>query len=185
MSYEESFLDSEKLSTHEFVARSITPRFPDSVLKVDENARGITFDIYFKGKLVVSLNKTGARYFFPSRRKKAITWEKITTPGLPRVIEYILRDLAQADYVVLSTTKKQILKRPIHISRYTRCPECKDVGGIKIIIREESLTDENSEIYTPISRTEEINWAEIKCTLCGWIGSRVELMRRNRKPSKR
>lgn len=181
MSDAESFLDSEKLSIHEFVARSIAPRFPDSVLKIDENLTGKTFDIYLKERLVLSLSKRGARYFFPSRRKKAITWEKVTTNGLPRVIEYILRDLAQADYVVLSTTKKQILKRPIHISRYTRCPECKNGGGIKIIIRDESLTDENSEIYTPISRTEDINWAEIKCTLCGWIGSRVELMRKSRK----
>lgn len=177
-------LDVNTLSTHEIVARSILPRFPNSTLKVDENLRGKTFDIYFQEKLVVSLNKIGARYFFPSRRKKAITWDRITTSGLPRVIEYILRDLAQADFVVLSTTNKQILKRPIHISRYTRCPECKDSGGVKIIIREESLTEENSEIYTPISRTEEINWAELKCILCGWIGSRVELMRKSRKPRK-
>lgn len=185
MSDSDSSLDGQTVPTHEFVARSVLPRFPDSILKVDENIRGTTFDIYFKDRLVVSFSKRGARYFFPSRRKKAITWEKVTASGLPRVIEYILRDLAQADYVVLSTTKKQILKRPIHISRYTRCPECKDGGGMKPILRGESLTDENSEIYTPISRTEEIHWAEIKCTLCGWIGSRVELMRRNRKPGKR
>jgi hypothetical protein len=177
-------LDVNTLSTHEFVARSMLPRFPGSTLKIDENPRGITFDIYFKEKLIVSLNKTGVRYFFPTRRKKAITWEKVTTSGLPRVIEYILRDMAQADYVVLSTTNKQILKRPIHISRYTRCPECKDGGGVRIIFRGESLTPENSELYTPISRSEETNWAEIKCILCGWIGSRVELMRKIRKPHK-
>lgn len=179
-----SLLDGQTLSNHEFVARSVLARFPGSILKIDQNSRSTTFDFYFQEKLVVSFGKRGARYFFPSRRKKMIALEKITSSGLPRVIEYILRDLAQADYVVLTTTKKQILKRPIHISRYARCPECKNGGGIKPILRGESLTDENSEIYTPISRSEEINWAEIKCTSCGWIGSRVELKRKTRKPRK-
>lgn len=182
MSIEEPALDSKTLPTHEFVARSILPRFPQSTMKIDENLTGTTFDIYFQNKLLVSLNKRGVRYFFPSRRKRMITWERVTPSALPRVIEYILRDLAQADYQVLSTTNKQILKRPIHISRYMRCPQCRTGGGIKIILRAESLTEENSQLYTPVSRAIDINGAEIKCTLCDWMGIREELLRRIRKP---
>jgi hypothetical protein len=111
-----------------------------------------------------------------------IRWERITTSGLPRVIEYILRDLAQADYEVLSTTDKQILKRPIHISRYMRCPQCRNGGGIKIILRADSLSAEYSQIYTPVSRSIEINGAEIKCTVCEWMGVREDLLRRIRRP---
>lgn len=184
MSNQEPALNSKTLPTHEFVARSILPRFPQSTMKIDENIAGTTFDIYFDNKMLVSLNKRGARYFFPSRRKRMITWERVTAFGLPRVIEYILRDLAQADYQVLSTTNKQILKRPIHISRYMRCPQCRTGGGIRIILRTESLTEENSQLYTPVSRTIETNGAEIKCTLCDWIGIREELLRRIRKPRK-
>ncbi len=170
------------LQPHEFVARSIVPRFPQSTMKIDENLTGTTFDIYFQNKLLVSLNKRGVRYFFPSRRKRMITWERVTPANLPRTIEYILRDLAQADYEVLSTTNKPILKRPIHISRYKRCPQCRTGGGIKIILRAEALTEESSELYTPVPRAIEINGAEIKCTLCDWMGIREELLRRARIP---
>jgi hypothetical protein len=166
---------------HEFVAHSLLPRFPQSSMKIDENARGTTFDIYFEGKLLLSLNKKGARYFFPSRRKKMITWEKLGPAALLRTVEYILRDLAQADYQVLSTTNKAILKRPIHISRYARCPECRTAGGIRVILRAESLSDENSEIYTPISRAIDINGAQIMCTLCNWMGVRQQLLKRIRR----
>jgi hypothetical protein len=184
MSNEDSVLDSQKLSTHEYVARSILPRFPGSTLTIDENATGATFDIYCQGKLLVSLSKRGARYFFPSRRKRMIKWDRITLAGLPRVIEFILRDLAQADYEVLSTTNKQILKRPIHVSRYMRCPQCRNGGGIKIILRADSVSEENSQIYTAISRSVEINGAEIKCTKCDWIGVRGELLRKVRRSRK-
>lgn len=182
MSTEEPVLDSKLLPAHEYVARSILPRFPQSTMKIDENTNGTTFDIYLQGKLLISLNKKGARYFFPSRRKRMITWERITPAGLPRTIEFILRDLAQADYQVLSKTNKQILKRPIHISRYKRCPQCRAGGGIRIILRAEALSQENELLYTPVSRALEINGAEIKCTLCDWMGIREELLRRVRKP---
>lgn len=182
MSAEEPVLDSKLLLAHEYVARSILPRFPQSTMKIDENLNGTTFDIYFNNKLLLSLNKRGARYFFPSRRKRMITWERITPASLPRTVELILRDLAQADYQVLSNTNKQILKRPIHISRYKRCPQCRTGGGIRIILRVESLSQENELLYTPVSRSVEINGAEIKCTLCGWMGIREELLRRVRKP---
>jgi hypothetical protein len=178
----DTFLDGQTPLTHEIVARAVLPRFPGSTLKIDQNSSGTTFDLYYQGKLVISFNKRGARYFFPSRRKKMITWKKITTDQHPRIVEYILRDLAQADFVVLSPTNNQIKKRPIHISRHTRCPKCKTGGGVKPILRGESLTNETSEIYTPISLSEDINWAEIKCSLCGWIGTRQEIGRRFRKP---
>ena len=113
-----------------------------------------------------------------------VKWEKVSTFGLPRVIEYILRDLAEADFQVLSTTNKEMLKRPLHISSFMRCPDCKTGGGMKLILRAESFTQENSEIYTPISRSVEINGAEVKCTLCGWIGVRQQLLRKIRKPRK-
>lgn len=179
-----SELNSNALPPHEFVARSILPRFPDSTMTVDENQAGITYDICFKGRPLVSLNKRDVRYFFPSRRKRMIKWERITASGLARVTEYILRDLAQADYQVLSTTNKEILKRPLHISRYKRCPHCRNGGGIKIILRVDSLSEEDSQIYTAISRAIELNGAEIKCTLCDWIGVREELLQKIRRTRK-
>lgn len=182
MSSQEPAPETQEPQTHEIVARAILPRFPDATMKIEENITGATFDIYFGDKLVLSLHKRGARYFFPSRRKRAITWERVTPAALPRVIEYILRDLAQADYVVLSTNDKEILKRPIHISRYKRCPQCGIDGGIKIILRAESVPEDDSQLYTPISRSIDINGAEIKCTLCDWIGIRGELIRRSRRP---
>lgn len=169
-----------QMPIHEIVARAILPRFPHSELTVDENVNGATFDIYFDKKLVLSLNKRGARYFFPSRRKRAITWEKVTPAGHPRLIEYIVRDLAEADFYVLSATKSVILKRPVHISRYTRCPQCRGAGSIRIIVRDEAVAVENSEIYAFVRRGVEINGAEIKCVLCDWIGVREELLRRRR-----
>lgn len=104
-----------------------------------------------------------------------LKWDKASSFGLARTVDYIIRDLAEANYEVFSITNKQILKRPVHISRYLRCPECENGGGIKIIMRGEVLAPENSQIYTPISRSIAINGAQIKCTLCGWIGVRAEL----------
>jgi len=179
---EKSDLDSHALSTQEFAARTIIRRFPLSTFKIRESAVGQIFEIYFQDKILLILDKRGAKYFFPTRRKRIIKWEKITPVALSRTIEYMLRDLAAADYEVMSPTNKQILKRPIHISRYVRCPDCKNGGEIKVIIRSESVTDEDSQIYTPISRSVEINGAEIKCTRCGWMGIREELKRRIRKP---
>lgn len=181
MSEEEAFLESAT-STQESAAKTILGRFPNASLLMRESQREAIFEIYFQDKLLLSLDKKGARYFFPSRRKRIVKWEKITTFGLARVIDYILRDLAEANYQVLSTTNKQVLKRPIHISRLMRCPECKQGGGVKIIVRGETLAAENSEIYTTVSSSADINGAEIKCILCGWIGIREELLRKIRKP---
>lgn len=172
----------EPVSTQESAARTILGRFPKASLTTRESQTDTVFEIYFQDKILLSLDKKGARYFFPSRRKRIVKWDKITTFGLARVIDYILRDLAEANYEVLSTTNKQILKRPIHISRLMRCPECKQGGSIKIIVRGETLAAENSEIYTTVSSSADINGAEIKCTLCGWIGIREELLRKIRKP---
>jgi hypothetical protein len=180
MSDQKSVIDNGQMPTHEIVARAILPRFPHSTLTVDENINGSTFDIYYESKLILSLNKRGARYFFPSRRKRALTWERTTLAGRPRLIEFILRDLAEADFYVVSSTERAILKRPVHISRYTRCPQCRGAGGIRIILRDEAIAAENSEIYAHVSRDVEINGAEIKCILCEWIGVREELLRKRR-----
>lgn len=182
MSEQEPVLDTQKLPTPEFAAQTILGRFPGACLKTRASQSETIFEIYFHDKLLLSLDKKGARYFFPSRRKRIVKWEKISTFGLARVIDYILRDLAEANYEVLSTTNKQVLKRPIHISRLMRCPDCKQGGGVKIIVRGETLAAENSEIYTAISTAGDINGAEIKCILCGWIGIREELLRKIRKP---
>lgn len=184
MSQEEPVTDSKELPTQEVAAKAILGRFPDSSLVTRESQNETIFEIYFQEKLLLSLDKKGARYFFPSRRKRIVKWEKVTTFGLARVIDFILRDLAEANYEVLSTTNKQVLKRPIHISRLMRCPNCKQGGGIKIIVRGETLAAENSEIYTTTPLTGDINGAEIKCTSCGWIGVREELLRKIRKPRK-
>lgn len=179
MSEEELPLDSQGLPTHEFAARSILLRFPQAILRTRESQANSIFEIYFEEKLLLSIDKKGARYFFPSRRKRMVKWDKVTTFGRARVIDYIIRDLAEANYEVLSTTNKQILKRPIHISRLMRCPDCKQGGGVKIIVRTQTLAAENSEIYTTVSSFTEINGAEIKCILCGWIGIREQLVRRS------
>jgi DNA-directed RNA polymerase subunit RPC12/RpoP len=182
MSNEENGLDSQVLSTQEFAARTIVGRFPSSSFKIKESAVGQIFEIYFQEKILLILDKRGAKYFFPTRRKRITKWEKISPAALTRLIEYILRDLAAADYEVLSQAHKPILKRPIHVSRYLRCPECKNGGEIKVIKRAEELSAEELQIYTPISRSVEINGAEIKCNRCGWMGIREELKRRIRRP---
>lgn len=181
MSEEEPPFDIQKSPAHEFAARTILGRFPQASLRTKEIGTGSIFEIYLDEKLLLILDKRGARYYFPSRRKRMIKWDTVTSTGLLRLIEFILRDLAQADYEVLSTTNKQILKRPIHISRYARCPECRTGGAIKIILRADSLSVENSQIYTPISRSIDINGAEIKCTACDWIGVRGDLLRKFRR----
>lgn len=181
---DEPVVDSQGISSQESVARSILSRFPQATLQKLESHSDTIYEIHFQEKLILSLDKKGARYFFPSRRKRIVKWDKITTFGIARVIDYIVRDLAEANYEVLSTTNKQVLKRPIHVSRLMRCPACKQGGGIKIIVRQETLAAENSEIYTTIPRHDEIVGAEIKCILCGWIGVREELLRKIRKPRK-
>lgn len=180
MSEKEPLLDNQSISHQEFVAQSILPRFPQTSLSIRESKTDTIFEIHYQEKLLLVLDKKGTRYFFPCRRKRIVNWEKVTINTRQRVIENILRDLAEANYVVLSTTSKPVLKRPIHISRLTRCPECKQTGGIKLIVREERLAAENSEIYTMISPTIDLNGAEIKCVLCGWIGIREEISRKFR-----
>lgn len=181
VSEEESILDLNTLPAAEFAAQSILRRFPQATLKVLEGEKDKVYEIYFKEKILLKIDKRGARYFFPSRRKRNVSWSKRAPSTLPRTIDYILRDLAEADYQVLSTINKQIPKRPIHISRYTRCPICKERASLKVIFRGESLPEENSEIYTAISRTIELNGAEIKCILCGWVGIREEFSRKSRR----
>lgn len=177
-------LDYHILLPQEFVAQSMLQRFPQSSLRMKEVRGETIFEIYFQEKLLVKLDKKGARYYFPSRRKRMVRWDKFTTLDLGRVIDYILRDLAEANYEVFSSTNKQLRKRPIHISRLKRCPECKQGGSIKIIVRGETLAVENSQIYTTIPFSTDINGAEIKCTLCGWIGIREQLPRKVRRPRK-
>jgi len=181
---DESPADSAALPTQELVAQSILSRFPGAALARHEKERDAIFEISFEEKLLLRLDGRGARYFFPSRRKRTVKWEKITVVGLPRVIDYILRDLAEANYEVISTTNTQILKRPIHVSRHMGCPECKEGGGIKILVRGETLAAENSEIYTTITPDTDVVGAEIKCTLCGWIGIRSLLLRKMRRSRK-
>jgi len=89
MSTDDAVLDIQKLSRHEFVARSILPRFPLSTLKIEESQAGKIFDIYFQEKLILSLNKRGARYFFPSRRKRMLKWDKASSFGLARTVDYL------------------------------------------------------------------------------------------------
>ncbi|CAN2188205.1 hypothetical protein MCETOYE15_00457 [Candidatus Nanopelagicaceae bacterium] len=182
MSGEEPVVENQAISSQESVARSILGRFPNASLQMRESQSDTIYEIYFQEKLLLCLDKKGARYFFPSRRKRILKWDKITTFGIARIIDYIVRDLAEANYEVLSSTNKQVLKRPIHISRLMRCPQCKQGGGIRIIVRGETLAAENSEIYTTISASAGIDGAEIKCTLCGWIGVPEELLRKIRKP---
>lgn len=182
MNEKKPVLKSQVISNQEFAARSILSRFPNASLITPESET--IFEIYFQEKLLLSLNKKGVRYFFPSRRKRIVKWETVNTFGLARLIEYILRDLAEANYEVLSTKNTEVLKRPIHISRLMRCPECKQGGGIKIIVRKESLATDNSEIYTNVPAATEINGAEIKCILCGWIGIREQMLRTVRRPRK-
>lgn len=177
-------IEPESLPPHQVAASAILARFPMATVRNEEVKSDTIFEISYQEKLVLRLDKRGAKYFFPSRRKRMVKWEKATTFGLTRAIEFILRDLAEADFQVVSSANKQMLKRPIHISSSMRCPECKTGGGMKLILRAESLTQENSEIYTAISRSVEINGAEVKCTLCGWIGVRQQLLQRIRKPRK-
>ena len=108
MSGDEPFLDSQTLSAQEFVARSVLRRFPQSKLQLRESKADKIFEIYFDEKILLSLDRRGARYFFPSRRKRTVKWEKVTTFGLPRVIDYILRDLAEANYEVWSTANQKV-----------------------------------------------------------------------------
>lgn len=170
----------DDLSTHEIAARSIQERFPSSTLQIQESKTGKIFEIYYGEKLLLILDKKGARYLFPTRRKRIVRWEKVSSLGLPQVVERILRDLAEADYEVLSTTNKPIMKRPVHVSRYTRCPECKEPGGIRVILRGEPSLDEDSPLYTYLPRNLDLNGAEIKCLLCEWIGIRGQLNRRRK-----
>lgn len=173
--------NSDQVLPQEFVSQSILRRFPKSSIKIRESKTDQIFDIYLEEKLLLTLDKKGARYFFPSRRKRVIKWEKFSSTGLVRIIEYILRDLAEANYEVLSSTDKPILKRPVHISRLLRCPECNQGGAIKIIVSKQILAEDNSEIYTSVSPDSDLNGAQIKCTLCGWIGIREQLLRKARR----
>jgi hypothetical protein len=72
------------LSTQEFAAQTIIGRFPSSTVKIRESAAGQIFEIYFQDKILLILDKRGAKYFFPTRRKRIIKWEKITPEGLGR-----------------------------------------------------------------------------------------------------
>ena len=181
MGDEESALDSTQLSPAEFVSQSIVRRFPQSTLEPAIEKSGESFVIHCKDRVLLKLDSKGVKYFFPTHRRRNIKWAKVTTAGLPRVVEYILRDLAEADYEVLSLAEKKISKRPIHISQYTRCPGCTVKGGLKVIFHGDSTDAENSEIYAFISREVEINGAELMCIHCEWMGIRKQLQRKSGK----
>lgn len=178
MSEAEKMPEDQVESTHEMAAHSIHERFPSSTLQINESKAGKIFEIYSGEKLLLIFDKKGVRYLFPTRRRRIVKWERVTSLGLPRVIEHILRDLAEADYEVMSTTNKPILKRPVHISRYMRCPVCKEPGALRIILRGEPAAEEESQIYTYLPRELDLNGAEIRCISCLWIGIRGQLNRR-------
>lgn len=172
---------SDDVAPQEVVTQLILRRFPRSTASIQEGKTQQVFEIHFGEKLLLILDKKGARYFFPSRRKRIVKWEKYSSLGLARAADYIIRDLAEANYEVVSTTNKPILKRPVHISRLLRCPECNLGGGIKVIVSQPRLAEENPEIYISVSPGAELNGAEIKCALCGWVGIREQLIRRARR----
>jgi hypothetical protein len=62
----ESDLESQSLSTQEFAARTIVGRFPLATLKSRDSAAGQIFEVSFQEKILLILDKRGAKYYFPT-----------------------------------------------------------------------------------------------------------------------
>lgn len=168
-------------SSEEIVAQCILERFPSAELATEVVKGSKVFIISHSGKLVVKVDRLGAKFFFPTRGPSSMKWSDVLEGGPIQVADMILRDLADAGYEVLSEYGKLIEKSTISIGRFTFCPKCNEMGKIKEVLYGMPSEDYNQEKFVLGGCCISDNDPEIQCTNCDWCGMKEDVRFTKRK----
>lgn len=171
----------ETQSSEEIDAQCILERFPASELATEVVKGSKVFSISHSGKLVVTVDRLGAKFLFPTRGPSSMKWSDVLEGGPIQVADMILRDLADAGYEVLSDYGKPIEKSTISIGRFTFCPKCNEMGKIKEVLYGMPSEDYNQEKFVLGGCCISDNDPEIQCTNCDWTGMKESVRFTKRK----
>ena len=171
-------------SSEEVVANCIMERFPRANLQVTTVVNLKVFEISHNGKLVISIDNLGAKFFFPTKGANNIKWSDILEGGPFQVANMILRNMADAGFQVLSERGELIKKSKIRIGKFTFCPKCNEKGKVKEILYGMPSEDYNEDKYVLGGCCITDNDPEIQCTACDWNGMAEEVRFTKRKSSK-
>lgn len=168
-------------SSEEIVAQSILERFLAAELTTEVVKGSKVFSISHSGKLVVTVDRLGAKFLFPTRGPSSMKWSDVLEGGPIQVADMILRDLADADFEVLSDYGKPIEKSTIIIGRFTFCPKCNEMGKIKEVLYGMPSEDYNQEKFVLGGCCISDDDPEIQCTNCDWSGMKEDVRFTKRK----
>lgn len=168
-------------SSEEIVAQSILERFPAAELTTEVVKGSKVFSISQSGKLVLTVDRLGAKFLFPTRGPSSMKWSDVLEGGPIQVADMILRDLADAGYEVLSDYGKPIEKSTISIGRFTFCPKCNEMGKVKEVLYGMPSEDYHQEKFVLGGCCISDNDPEIQCTNCDWSGMKEDVRFTKRK----
>lgn len=171
----------KRQSSEEIVAQSILERFPAAELSTEVVKSSKVFSISHSGNLVLTVDRLGAKFLFPTRGPSSMKWSDVLEGGPIQVADMILRDLADAGYEVLSEYGNPIEKSTISIGRFTFCPKCNEMGKIKEILYGMPSEDYNQEKFVLGGCCITDNDPEIQCTSCDWSGTKEDVRFTKRK----
>jgi hypothetical protein len=150
---------------------------------VEKNDLQMTYQIIFSDNLLISIDKIGFTYFFPSRRQKH-DWSGFIEGSPEAISDLILRDLAEIDQIVFNRQGKRIVKRPVRLSKHTVCPKCGTSGTIKRYFfgdpNQGPFAQRLARDRVVLGRSRRPRDPEALCTQCDWEGS-TEVFRFGRK----
>lgn len=168
-------------SSEEIVAQSILERFPAAELTTELVKGSIVFSISHSGKLIVTVDRLGAQFLFPTRGPRSMKWSDVLEGGPIQVADMILRDMADAGFEVLSERGELIEKSTIRIGKFTFCPKCNEMGKIKEVLYGMPSEDYNQEKFVLGGCCISDNDPEIQCTNCDWFGMKEDVRFTKRK----
>ncbi len=169
-------------SSEEQVATYVAQAFPASDLTTTGEGSNKVFEIALNGKVLIRLDNAGAEFFFPTPGRGRMSWRGIIEGSPQSVAESIARNLANAGFTIFSTKGLRVQKSRVLLSKYTCCPNCKEIGQIKTIVFQASPSELDTEKFVSGGRGNGTNDPEIKCINCGWEGipEDVRFSRKNR-----
>lgn len=157
-------------TSEEQVATYLVQSFPAAELTMTGEGDKAVYEIVLHGKVLIRLDHIGAEFFFPTRRRRKMSWSGIKEGTTKTIADVFLRDLANASYTVFSSSGLRIQKSRVIVSKFTCCPQCNEIGHIRVIIFQTNAHELDTEKFVSGGRGSGTNDPEIKCINCGWEG---------------
>ncbi len=163
------------MDNYRFISEFIASHFPGSTLEIVTEPK-LQYRIKYQEKILLVIDNICASYFFPNRyRSDSLSWSSFLEGSLETISEFILRDLADADFIVFDRRGKEIRKRPIQLTKTTCCPKCGALGTIKRyffgLVGGDKFSMRLAKDRVLFGRSRKKDDPEALCVSCDWTGS--------------